>query len=114
MKKLLWLVVLIPVISLQSCAWIAPSRQVEGKVTMTERITTSQSSHYRVYLTGGEVFQNIDALEIGKFNSSSIQSVLNEFYQNQEDVCLTVYGWRIPWLSAFENVRSVSAGRCGQ
>jgi hypothetical protein len=105
MKKFLLLVVLIPVLSLQSCAWIAPSRQVHGKVTMTERITTSESSHYRVYMTGGEVFVNIDAIEIGKFNSSSLQSLLNEAYQNQNEVCVEVYGWRIPWLSMFENVR---------
>lgn len=72
---------------------------------MTERVTTSESSQYRVYLTGGEVFQNVDAIEIGKFNSSSIQSLLNEAYQNQSEVCLDVYGWRVPWLSMFENVR---------
>lgn len=107
MKKLCFLIALVPLVALQSCAWVAPERMVSGKVTMTERISTSESSHYRVYLTGGEVFVNIDALEIGKFNSSSIQSLLNEKYQKQEDVCLRVYGWRIPWLSAFENVRAI-------
>jgi len=106
-KKALFLIALVPLVTLQSCAWIAPERMVSGKVTMTERISTSESSHYRVYLTGGEVFVNRDALEIGKFNSSSIQSLLNESYQNQKDTCLRVYGWRIPWLSAFENVRSI-------
>lgn len=71
MKKLLLLACLIPVLSLQSCAWIAPSRMVEGQVTMTER-TGGEDSHYRFALeeTSGvsEMFTNVDALEIGKFN----------------------------------------------
>jgi hypothetical protein len=80
---------------------------------MTER-TGGEDSHYRfsVQETSGisEMFTNVDALEIGKFNSGTLQARLASAQASQEVVCLEVYGWRVPWLSAFENVRSF----CGE
>lgn len=108
MKKLILTLLLSGVVlSSTGCYYIAPKRCVAGNVNMTERVNSGESSHYRVYMDNGEVFQNVDALEIGKFNSSTLQSQLNQAYQNKEKVSVGVYGWRIPWLSMFENVKSI-------
>lgn len=75
---------------------------------MTER-TGGENSHYRVAVDeiefGPEMFVNVDALEIGKFNSGTIQAQLSTYQESGQTVCLEVYGWRIPFLSMFENIK---------
>lgn len=58
--------------------------------------------HVVVKLDDGttEIFQNHDALWWGKWNSADVQQAieLNKKYR------FTVYGWRIPLMSAFRNI----------
>jgi hypothetical protein len=85
---------------------VAPSRTVVGTVTLTER-TGGEDPHYRVAI-GGEMFFNKDALEIGKINSGTLQAQLSSLQESGLQVCAEVYGWRIPVLSQFENIKSFS------
>jgi hypothetical protein len=65
------------------------------------------SDKYLIYsqLNNGEtrVFEDTDTLLEGKFNSSDIYGELkiNKEYEVQ------VYGWRIPFLSSYENIIKV-------
>lgn len=60
------------------------------------------SSKYLVFAEG-ETFENTDLFWIGKFNSSDIQGQLqpNRAYR------VTVYGWRVPYLSMYRNIGKV-------
>lgn len=108
MKLKLILPILLSTLLLPSCAWIAPSRQVVGTVVLTER-TAGDTQHYRVAIKEGrqtEMFTNIDAIELGKFNSGTLQAQLAEAQKSREEVCVEAYGWRVPFLSIFENIKS--------
>ena len=76
-------------------------------VTEKERIVESNGEHttskYLVF-TENEVFENVDAMiPFFKFNSSDIQGKLHvgETYK------LTVWGWRINFLSWYRNILNV-------
>lgn len=71
-----------------------------------ERIVTGSgkdmSSKYLVF-TDKKVFQNTDALFHLKFSSSDLQGRLKVGRTYK----LKTYGWRIPFLSTYENIVSI-------
>lgn len=110
MKKRLLVLISLLSLSTTSCYQLAPKEQVRGVVVSTERVQSSESSVYRVGLmtsSGAQTFVNVDALEIGKFNSGDIQTTLASYEKNGQEVCLEVYGWRVPFLSMFKNVKGI-------
>ena len=76
-------------------------------VKNTERVVTgngdSLSSKYLVF-TDKETFQNTDTIFYMKFNSSDIYGAI-EKESKYESV---VYGWRIPFLSMYRNIVSLT------
>lgn len=76
-------------------------------VTDKERVNNGDSSKYLVYADteDGEslVFENTDSLFHGKFNSSNVQGKLKEGKTYE----LTVCGYRIPFLSSYQNIINV-------
>lgn len=80
--------------------------QVKLTVNKAERVTTGSgdtlSSTYLIY-TNSETFQNSDSIWHWKWNSSDIHGQLKE----GDVLTAKVYGWRIPFLSAYRNVVEV-------
>lgn len=78
------------------------------RVTDKERINERDSNGYYLVYTDDEVFQNADTWLEGKFSSSDLQGSLHV------DRCyaLWVYGWRIPFLSAYRNIVSAEEVSC--
>lgn len=78
-------------------------------VTLEEKFTKrhGESDSYMLFTEteGGEkrVFRNSDALFVGKFDSADLQAGLEEGKKYK----FTTIGFRIPFLSAFENVIEV-------
>ena len=76
----------------------------EVMVTDKERINDSDGGKYLIYGFDKDgnslVFENVDTLLRFKFNSSNIYAEIEEgkFYK------ATVVGWRIPFLSSYENI----------
>lgn len=78
-------------------------------VTVTEKVVKryDKSDKYLIFTqtANGEemVFENTDSVFEGKFNSSDIygQLKVNRKYH------IKVYGWRIPFFSAYQNIVSV-------
>lgn len=76
-------------------------------VTRTERVTSGSGdsiSHKYLVFTGSETFENTDSWWYLKWNSSDVQGMLKD----GETYEMTVYGWRVPFLSAYRNVVDVS------
>jgi hypothetical protein len=75
------------------------------EITVTDKeITTSStgesvSSKYLIF-TEGEVFENEDALFLGKWNSSDVQGQL----RIGETYTVKVIGWRLPFFSMYRNI----------
>lgn len=84
-------------------AYYSSIETVEITVTDKERITTgsgeSMSSKYLIF-TEDEVFENEDALFLGKWNSSDVQGQL----KIGETYTVRVIGWRLPFLSTYRNI----------
>lgn len=76
-------------------------------VTDKERIHNNNSSKYLVFTTdkAGDtlVFENVDTIFRGKFNSSNIQGQLKV----GEKYNITVVGYRVPLLSMYQNIIKV-------
>lgn len=83
--------------------YYSSSETVEITVTDKERITTgsgeSMSSKYLIF-TEDEVFENEDALFLGKWNSSDVQGQL----KIGETYTVRVIGWRLPLFSTYRNI----------
>lgn len=90
--------------TLTGCYQLLPRRTVSGQVTYLERVRTNDRYSYRVGLSNGEVYENVDAIEIGKFNSANFQNQLQIAKDGGETVSLEVYGFRAPLLHVFENI----------
>lgn len=76
---------------------------VTGKERVVSGSGDNMSSYYLIF-TENETFENSDALFHGKFNSSDIYGKLREgFYCSAR-----VYGFRVPFLSMYRNIISVS------
>lgn len=76
--------------------------QVNFTVEKTERVVYSQDdSRYMVYADNG-VYENVDSLLNGKFNSADLYNQLEEKKKYECDAV----GFRIPFLSMFENLIS--------
>jgi hypothetical protein len=91
---------------LYELAWFSTAAQTTITVTDKERIVENDgekvSSKYIVYTDKG-AYENTDILFLGKFNSSDLQGQLitGKTYE------VTVYGWRIPFLSMYKNITNV-------
>jgi hypothetical protein len=64
-----------------------------------ERVVTNETSRYLIFCET-EVFENTDSLLRLKFRSSDFYGALKigEMYE------LSVYGWRVPFLSMYRNI----------
>lgn len=109
LKKLLATSLLLSVSlsTLTGCYQLFPKRTVSGQVTYLERVHTGDSYSYRVGLSNDEVFNNVDAIEIGKFNSANFQNKLQTAKDSKAEVTLEVYGYRVPFLHSFENISKI-------
>ena len=85
----------------------ATQDKVSFTVTDKERIVEKNgdavSSKYLVF-TDVEVFENTDCFVLFKFDSSDIQGELKV----GERYSAKVYGWRLPFFSAYRNIISVN------
>ena len=81
---------------------------VVGTVTDKDRIVTSDSSYYLVWIEDDagviHVFKNEDSIMHGKFNSSTIQGQ----FRVGNRVNVSGNGYRIPFMSAYPNVLEVT------
>lgn len=105
--KWLWLLVIVPAIGGCQYWFIGATKEtVTARIVKTERIVTGSGDHisskYLVF-TEGEVFENTDELLAGKWNSSDLIAKLHE----GETYKLTVYGYRVPYLSMYRNIIEV-------
>ncbi len=75
-----------------------------AKVTEKERVVNGESSKYLIFTElkdgGVRVFENTDSFIEFKFNSSDLYGKLKEGKTYE----LRTYGWRIPFLSKYENI----------
>ena len=72
---------------------------VTDKERVISRRGNSTTSKYLVF-TETETFENTDCFAMGKFRSSDIQGRLKP----GETYTVDVYGWRVPFLSAYRNI----------
>lgn len=65
---------------------------------------------YFCELQNGEtvVFQNEDSLFNGKFDSSTLLAKLRKYEQSGETFTIKTSGWRIPFLTMYQNIVEVS------
>ena len=80
------------------------------KVTITdkERISVGSGediSHKYLVFADENVFENTDSIFHWKWDSSTVQSKLEKGKQYS----IKTYGWRVPFLSWYENIVSVKA-----
>lgn len=68
-------------------------------VVKTERITTKSDGKYIVY-GENEVYENVDSIWFGKFNSSDVYRDLKPGHKYE----FTVIGWRVPFMSWYRNI----------
>jgi hypothetical protein len=84
-------------------AYYSSGETIEVTVTNKERIVESEgdgvTSKYLVF-TESEVFENEDALFLGKWNSSDVQGKLKV----GETYTVKVIGWRVPFFSMYRNI----------
>jgi hypothetical protein len=84
-------------------AYYSSGETIEVTVTDKERIVESEgdgvTSKYLVF-TESEVFENEDALFLGKWNSSDVQGKLKV----GETYTVKVIGWRVPFFSMYRNI----------
>lgn len=103
MRRLLIIVVGLLLISVFLFIPYLTKDVVTIKVTDKERIVTgsgeSMESKYLVY-TENETFENVDATNFLKFNSSDLQGKL----KRDSVYKVMVYGYRIPFLSSYRNI----------
>lgn len=75
---------------------------VDAVVTKVERVSTGRGEgtvHKYLVFTEGETFQNTDSVWYWKFNSSDMHG-----HFSTGKYRLTVYGWRVPFLSWYRNI----------
>ncbi len=76
------------------------------EVTDKDRVVTggeNPTSYWLVFTREHDVLKNADSTWHWKFNSSSIQGRL----ERGKTYRLKIYGWRIPFLSAYPNIISI-------
>ena len=76
---------------------------VTATVTAKDRISVGSGedlSHMYLVFTDRETFQNSDSLWYGKFDSSDMHGRL----RIGQRYTFKVYGWRIPFFSAYRNI----------
>lgn len=92
--------------------WISQKanvQTVEGRIVDTYIKRTGESTdtyHVAIEKTNGEVevYQNHDAFFWGKFNSANVQQSLISVQESAAVCTFTVTGWRVHFLSWFQNI----------
>lgn len=114
---------LVGVLLLGSCGvCVAPHldrNSYNVKITGTERVLEGGKSVIDKYLLFTEiegtnqerVFENADSLLEWKFDSSDLQARATGAQRNNRMCRVDTYGWRIPIISAYENVVDIECGR---
>jgi hypothetical protein len=98
---ILLLFVALPVLSYMFAHGTADT--VTATVTDKDRISVGSGedlSHMYLVFTDTETFQNSDSLWYGKFDSSDMHGRLRV----GQRYTFKVYGWRIPFFSAYRNI----------
>ena len=112
MKRKIILLLLPSVVLINGCYQISPKYCTLATVTNTEVVRGSESSHFRASFVdeAGQPFMltNKDDVSVLKFNSGSIQAALDAASQDGSEIWVSYYGWRIPVLSIFPNIKSAS------
>lgn len=87
------------------CAWAIVDYSKVKTVTFTvsgkESVNTNDGHEYRIYTDRGTYVIG-DSLIIGRFDSADVYGRMRE---NHTYDC-QVIGWRIPFFSAFQNIKS--------
>ena len=83
------------------------------QITGSERVYDGETSKYLVFtvdaITGEpREFENTDTLLETKFDSSTFKTVIEKAEDDNSVCTLETYGWRVPILSLYENIVSVS------
>jgi len=96
---LLILIVIVVIFSM-SYAYLS-SEVITVKITGTEVKRYDESDKYLINTDKG-TFENTDTIWYWKWDSSDLQGKIKG--KKDQTVKLKVYGWRIPFLSMYENV----------
>ena len=110
------IILVIVIVAIVLFSWVTNFNDTEYVVTVTEkeRVIDGDCSRYLVFTEDeqGEVivFENTDNILRGKFDSSNMQGEIKE----GETYVFTVVGYRVPFLSMYQNIIEVEArgNRC--
>jgi len=72
---------------------------IQIKIRDKQRITSGSKSKYMIF-TKNESFENTDSFFHSKYNSSDLYSSLKKGCSYE----VSVYGWRVPFFSAYRNI----------
>ena len=89
-----------------SIAYLYQNATVENiRITVSDkqRVTIDSESKYMVF-TAKESFEDTDSFFHSKYNSSDIYSHFTKGCSYE----VSVYGWRIPFLSVYRNIISIN------
>ncbi len=95
----LFLIVILVIGSIFSFTKFNNKATITDTVVKTERIQDGDDSYYLVY-GKNEVYEDVDSLFAGKFNSS-------DFYRDIQaghTYTFQVTGWRVPFMSWYRNI----------
>lgn len=84
--------------------WTSETMTVNSIVNADERCDSYGSNCKYLVYTEDEVFRNEDTLYHFKYNSSDVQRQAMVAIKNNRPARLRVYGFRIPFFSAYRNV----------
>lgn len=84
-------------------AYVASGNTARFTVKQTEYVVRNGQGRYLIFTEGGEVLENTDTILYGKWDSSDLQSNLEE----GKTYDARVAGWRWPFFSCYRNVVSL-------
>jgi len=85
-------------------AYNSSERQTSFTVESKERVCSSSDDCRYLIFTDNGTYENTDTVFKGKFNSSDIYGDFKE----GETYDVTVWGWRVPFLSMYPNILEVN------
>jgi hypothetical protein len=92
---------------ISSSAIIAYSTQDYGEITIKKTLQkrSGDTDRYLIFTENNGVFENTDCVWLLKFNSSDIQSELEE----GKTYKIKYYGWRVRFLSWYPNIITLTS-----
>lgn len=103
------IIILIVIVAVVLASFATSFNDTEYVVTVTEkeRVVSAESSKYLIFTEDEQgnvvVFENSDNIFRGKFDSSNMQGEIKE----GETYVFTVVGYRVPFLSMYQNIIEV-------